>query len=415
VRAVLLAFVVVAISAAVPLAGQADRCAAARDLVRNTRMKLGAEPAPAALADGLLGLQRATEMCPGLGDAFYFLSLIGEAVKDRRTTNWRAKATLHGSEAMRRGEPLAADPELSRRDMAGLPSLPAVRDAVRVSPYVKRKLALVVGVSQFKDSGITALKYTSADARAVAEALRQNSRFDSVKMLIDQEATRRNILDEIEQLAKVANPDDLVVLFISSHGSPENLDTAGINYIVTHDTEVNNLYATAYEMYDLLRDMNQRIKAGRVIAFLDTCYSGGTFRELPVGWQATSRSLSSTIGIAQDRLLDGLRSGARQLIVEPAAPQPAATQVAQGVGRVIITSSSQAERSWEDASIGHGYFTYYLLQALRRPGPVSVESLFSDLRVRVPEAVRRDKNQPQHPGMAQFPERVNLYLNDRLR
>lgn len=394
---------------------QGDRCTAARDLVRETRARLQPDSSPAVFADAVLSFQRATELCPGLGDAYYFLSVIGSSLKDRRTDNWRAKAELYDSQALRKGESVFGGAKPPGTTPGSPHPLRPLGPVIRISPFVKRKLALVVGISRFKDPGINALRYTSADARAVGDALKQYSQFDYVKMLLDEEATRRGILSEIEQLAKIAEPDDLVVLYVSSHGSPENLDTAGVNYIVTHDTEVSNLYPTAYEMYDLLRDMNQRIKAARVIAFLDTCYSGGTFRELPQGWTSTSRSLTSDIGVSQDRLMEGLRAGAKNLVVDRVGSNPSANVVAQGVGRVIITSSSQAERSWEDQRIEHGYFTYFLLQALQKKGPVSVDQVYAELRLRVPEAVQRDKKQPQHPGMAQFPEHPNLYLNDRVQ
>jgi uncharacterized caspase-like protein len=208
--------------------------------------------------------------------------------------------------------------------------------------------------------------------------------------------------------------NDLVVIYVSSHGSPENLDTAGVNYIVTHDTEVNNLYPTAYRMDDLLDDIDLRVKSGRVIAFLDTCYSGGTFRVLPTGWHgSSSRALVAQGGADIGQLQDRLARGSRTLVLEPASAVAAAPQkVRQGVGRVIITSSSQAERSWEDDTIQHGYFTYYLLEALKRPSPVSVDDIFSTLRSKVPDAVRRDKKQSQNPAIARSRAGANLYLKD---
>ena len=213
---------------------QGDRCAAARDLVRETRARLQPDSSPTMFADALLSFQRATELCPGLGDAYYFLSVIGSSLKDRRTDNWRAKAELYDSQALRSGESLFGGTKPTAPTTGLTTSSPPPPPAARISPFVKRKLALVVGISRFKDPGISALRYTSADARAVGEALEQYSQFDSVKMLLDEEATRRGILTEIEQLAKIAEPDDLVVLYVSSHGSPENLDTAGVKIIVSN-------------------------------------------------------------------------------------------------------------------------------------------------------------------------------------
>jgi uncharacterized caspase-like protein len=405
---------------------QSGRCDTASQLLQSTLVQMQPGASTAALEAASQNLRRATELCPGLGDAYYFLSLIAAELKDQpRAENWRRKAEFYGAPALRSEQPLygATVGEAGGAGrVVGAPGtgpsradVPVRAPPVRVSPMVRKKLALVTGVSRFKDSRINALKYTSRDAEAVAEALKRDCDFDYVKTLLDEQATSYNIKTEIDRLAKMADVDDLVVIYVSSHGSPDNLDTAGVNYIVTHDTEVNNLYPTAYRMDDLLDDIDLRIKAARVIAFLDTCYSGGTFRELPNGWVASSRAVTAGGGVSTSRLQQRLASGSRTLRIEDDGIAPATRgRVAQGVGRVIVTSSSQAERSWEDDTIGHGYFTYYLLDALKRQGPVSVEDVFAHLRTKVPESVQRDKKESQHPGIARTTDRVNLYLKDRL-
>lgn len=394
---------------------QGDRCDAARKLVASTRERLPPGALKEQQQEAVQNLRRATELCPGLGDAYYFLSLLAKELGDQpRSQMWRQRAEFHGSEAMRTGAGLfdrVVEPNPGPPPPLSVPPLPATR----VSGTVRKKLALVVGISRFRDTGISSLKYTAKDAQAVASALERDCEFDYVKTLLDENATRYAIQTEMERLAKMAEPDDLVVIYASSHGSPENMDTAGVNYIVTHDAEVTNLYPTAYRMDDLIDDIYLRIKAARVIAFLDTCYSGGTFRQLPPGWLATSRSVAVTGGTLTSRIRERiLQGGARTIVIDDADRVASTGRVQQGIGRVIITSSSQAERSWEDEKIEHGYFTYYLLQTLRKEGPVSVDDIFGQLRLRVPESVKRDKNESQHPSMARTSDAGTLYIKDRM-
>jgi uncharacterized caspase-like protein len=384
-----------------------ERCAAARDLLTSGRARLQAGASRPLLEETLETFRRATELCTGLGDAYYFLSLLATELKDSaRSENWRLKAEFYASPAMKRGEPLfpSAVP-------ASTPPVAFVPAGPPVSPYVRQRLALVVGVGTFKDARINPLRFTATDAKAMADALRTDARFDYVKTLLDEEATTYNIKSEIDRLARLATRDDLVVIYFSSHGSPDTLDTAGINYIVTFDTEVNNLYASAYRMDDLTDDISLRLKAERVVAFLDTCYSGGTFRELPSGWAASSRSLSAERGTSVATLEQKLVSGARDLVLD-AAPTKGAPQ---GVGRAIISASQQGERSWEADHLRHGYFTYYLLEALKLRSRLSVEDLYARLRERVPQAVRREKGESQNPTIARSRERVEIYLNERPR
>jgi uncharacterized caspase-like protein len=393
-RVAALVVAAVVTGATAPLAQ--DRCAAARDMMAAGLARLQPDASQPTKRDVVEALRRATEMCPGLGDAYYHLSVLGRELKDPRAEIWRQRAEFYGSVAMKGSAPPSGG---ASTEAAVGPGNPApVPASVRVSPYVRQKLALVVGIRTFKDPKINALRYTTNDAQAVADALRTLSGFTYVKTLLDDQATTYNIKTEINALGKMAAPEDFVVIYFATHGSPENLDTAGVNYIVTYDTEVNNLYPTAFRMDDLTDDISMRIKAERVVAFLDTCYSGGTFKELPPGWTASSRNVSGEHGLAAARLQGQLQTGGRSVIVENEAPASAG-KLPQGVGRVIITASQQSERSWEDGSIGHGYFTYFLIQSLKARNPASIEDIFADIRVKVPEAVRREHRESQNPTM----------------
>jgi hypothetical protein len=269
---------------------------------------------------------------------------------------------------------------------------------VAVSPYVRKRIALVVGIGSFKDPKINPLSFTSNDARAFAETLNQVCRFDDVRLLVDFEATRRNILTELEIIARTVKPDDLVVIYIASHGSPTDLDSAGVNYIVTHDSEVDNLYATSYKMKDLLDDIQNRIPAQRVVAFIDTCFSGATFKQKPSTWVSSNRGLKiESSGIATKSIEAELRKTGRGIRLAPVSSNDGRRQ--QDIGRIIIASSRQNQKAWESDSIKHGYFTYYLIQALRRDGAISVQGLYDYLSVEVPKAVLHDRNAEQNPTM----------------
>jgi uncharacterized caspase-like protein len=382
---------------------QGTSCDSARELLAKGIERAGADADKSKLQDALRFVQLAIRQCATLGDAYYYGALIYSKLGDTaNAAYYRQRAEQLGSEALRQ-----------RRDLAGEPGNAAIAEPpMKIASAVKRRLALVIGISRFKDPSINPLKFTAKDARAMADSLKTVSNFDYVKSLIDDEATAYNIKTEVNRLSKMAEAEDLVVIYFSSHGSPENLDTAGINYVVTFDTEVNNLYATAYKMDDLMEDIGRRIKAERVVAFLDTCYSGGTFRKPPNGWAVSSRALVTDGAPQAGQLETRLKSGSRIITVEPSAP--ALNRVPQGIGRVVITSSSQNERSWEDDRLQHGYFTYFLLEGIKQQTPVSVEDLYEYVKRRVADSVQRDKNQSQHPNIARNRARVDVYLRDEV-
>ncbi len=255
--------------------------------------------------------------------------------------------------------------------------------------FVREKWALVVGVGTFRDTErIPALKYAAKDARDFADMLEDPAvgrfRRDGVhvRVLLDKDATVENLKTALNDIAKRARAEDLVVIYISSHGTSAEADAASATgqtgYIVTHETDVQNLYATAFPMDEMKRVVDDRMRAGRVVTFLDTCYSGDTVRQRGGG-----KALS--LGFSQELV----------------------NRIAQGKGRVVITSSRNTEKSWESDRIGNSFFTHYLVEAMRASkGEATVTKLFTYLERNVPEAVKKEKSSSQNPTMS--PEGRNI-------
>src|SRR5262249_2916353 len=154
--------------------------------------------------------------------------------------------------------------------------------------------------------------------------------------------------------------DDIVVLFFAGHGSPEtggSLDTVS-RYLVLHDTEYENIFATGLDMeHELPRLCFDRIRAKLVVLFVDACFSG----------RSGGRTFEG-VHLLHSRLHKGIR-GVINL-----------SKLELGEGRVIITASDDDEVARESAHLRHGVFTYYLIQTLeradRRDQSISITSLY---------------------------------------
>ena len=139
------------------------------------------------------------------------------------------------------------------------------------------KWAVVIGVSRFSDGSIPQLKYSAKDAQDFYDYLTDpnHGRFakDHVKLLLNEDASKVNIMDVIGDsfLPHGAAPGDLVVIYLSTHGSPAGADIRGVNYVVASDSRVNKLFATGIEMRQLLRTVKERVHTNRVVLVLDTC------------------------------------------------------------------------------------------------------------------------------------------------
>jgi uncharacterized caspase-like protein len=238
-------------------------------------------------------------------------------------------------------------------------------NATTDSGAVRQKYALVVGVSKFQSPRIPQLKYSAKDARDFANVLidPQGGRFykENVTVLTDDQATTRAIREALASIASKALADDLVLIYFSTHGSEPSMDRSkrASGYLITTDTDVDALYATAYGMDDLANFIQQKVRAERIVTFLDTCYSGDTARNLEG---------SKALQVISDETF---------------------RQIAQGKGTVLVTSSTNQELSWESDEKQNSFFTLYLMESMRsRNGLGTIRQVYTDIQRTIPAAVR---------------------------
>jgi hypothetical protein len=233
---------------------------------------------------------------------------------------------------------------------------------------IRDKWALVIGISHFKDSSLD-LKFPAKDASDFCNFLITKGNFarDHVRLLVNEQASRERILDELgdKWLPRVAMPGDLVVIYLSTHGSPSEMDLGGVNYVVAYDTSKDRLYATGIAMQDLCRIVKARVHSNRTLIIMDACHSGATS---PDGK-----------GLMRAANVD-------------------AEAVAQGTGQMVICSSQPSETSWESKSAMNSVFTKRLLEGLALKGPgTTLAEAFGYVKESVQQDVLRERGQMQTP------------------
>ena len=370
--AILLGFIITACGLAQPAAAQ-NRCGAGKDLVVQALERVPPGSNASTIEDGIQLLKHAIGECESLGDAWYYRSLLERKAGNSRLADYSLqKARDSNSEALQQ--------HLDPFTLSTRPNLPP-------AGKVREKWALVIGIGKFKQAEIDPLQYATADANAFAAWLKNPAygRFkpDHVVTLTDAEATTRNIKEKLNWLARSAAQDDLVVIYIATHGSSREMDTRGVNYLITYDTEVGKnmenedaLFATALPMVDVANTVASRVEAQRAAIFVDTCYgaaaAGGGTKLVAPGVASAS--------VSQDTL----------------------SRMAQGTGRVVLAASAGDQESLEDNTLGHGYFTYYLLQALRQnQGLDPIAKVFPLVREQVEARAEQKWKTQQTPVMSQ--------------
>jgi hypothetical protein len=345
----------------------ADTLGAARDLVYQALELLSSTASSANVTAASRILRNALDQEPAFGDAHYYRYLCLKRL-NQDTVMQRSHleaAQRYESEAMR-----------DKRD----PFVLAVPRIYESLPAVGQKWALVAGISRFQpETGAERLQFAANDARSFAQLLRDPAigRFppSQVFELTDAQATTSAIKARLNTIATRAKPEDIVVVYISTHGSPRAQDLRSVSYLYTYDTDVTSrdlIFGTALPMVEVSGIISGRCVAQRTVVILDTCHSAS--------------SISSTALSADD--LNRLREGA---------------------GRYIISSCEPEQKSYEDA--GHGFFTASLIEQLQqRRGCIRIRDLFAAVEKSVSSRVMQRLKRAQRPVMASSDNAAEIVL-----
>lgn len=248
--------------------------------------------------------------------------------------------------------------------------------------------AVIVGIDRYRDPFIPGLSCATRDARALATLIEDRIavRERRVRLLLDEEATRRNIMVAIdEELHREVEDEDIVLLYFAGHGSPERRGAKDrqSRYLIPHDAEYGRIHATGIDMEGDVAGWLRRLSDARlVVLFLDACFSGA----------AGGRSF-----------LGPVLKGTPHLSLYLDDPSPISIKKLDlGRGRVVLCAADEDQLAREDPAVGHGVFTHHLLQSLtRHRGEASTVSV-ADLYNEVERGVRLATTDAQEPVISIF-------------
>ncbi|HZA13692.1 MAG TPA: caspase family protein [Myxococcaceae bacterium] len=212
--------------------------------------------------------------------------------------------------------------------------------------FEPRRFALIVGIGDFDDERWRDLRYASRDARELASALTPTDgrRFDRVVVLTaPQETGRDRILAALDELSTLATrPDDVVVIYFSTHGTLARDSTGELRrYLVARDSRFRDVPGTALGI-DAVKARLDRFGSRRRLLVLAACHSGSGKSLLPED-------------VARE--LEGIKSGFY------ARPLEDVSRAA-----MVLSASDWGETAREDDQLQHDIYTHFLLAALKGEG-----------------------------------------------
>ncbi|MFL6388909.1 MAG: caspase domain-containing protein [Terriglobales bacterium] len=231
----------------------------------------------------------------------------------------------------------------------------------------QRSYAIVIGVKTYQNFGN--LPNAEADAESIATFLKTQNY--QVIELYNKNAGRAEILDAMDEVSRVANDHDRVLVFFAGHGYTETRGGQDWGYIVPYDGRPNTV-STMIGMEELRTQSERMGKAHHQLFLMDSCYGGSIgMRDSPGG-------------------------------VDPRVPDYL-PEISRRIAREALTAGGKDQRVEDGSKNGHSRFTAALLEALAE-GKADLNSdgyiTFSELSAYViPRATSRE----QTPAPAWLP------------
>ena len=220
---------------------------------------------------------------------------------------------------------------------------------------------LLIGVNQYQDSTFPPLKYAAIDCQGIGQALAAatdlfpHTEFLIHNDLVEQTPSLARVEFSLHRLVQQAQVQDTILIYFSGHGIVEPTEQQTV--LCLYDTDREHLLKTGLPIQTVLELLRQ-CAAHSQLLWLDACHSGN-MRSL-----AQSPKLQTGTQLnPSTQLLASLR------------------QTVSNRGFYALLSCDEGQQSWEFPDLGHGVFSYYLMQGLNgaaadAQGMIDADSLY---------------------------------------
>jgi hypothetical protein len=256
---------------------------------------------------------------------------------------------------------------VSQAQVDGVPA--ALDVAASGAPPLPNFHVVTIGINKYRDKNLT-LDYGTPDALAILQQLSQTSAgiFGQITgyKVLDEAATRAGVIQMLDTLRQT-RPEDVVAIYLAGHGEIIGNEW----YYLPGDASVASADALVKTSISatVLREAVSRIGAQRVLLLIDACKSGG--------------SIDAFSGAMDRKVL---------------------REVGRESGIAILAATRKDQLAAELPSLGHGVFTYILLQGLAgkadlnpNDGRVTASKLLGWSTTALPSFTQRSFNYLQVP------------------
>ena len=161
--------------------------------------------------------------------------------------------------------------------------------------------ALVVGINTYKHW--PSLRSAANDAQAVADVLKSYFGYKDVTLLLNEQATRRNILSALDGYTRLTEQDSLLIYY-AGHGWMDDYQNG---FWVPHEAPKDSKFDYVANSY-IVSDYFKKYRVRHLLVVADSCFSGALMRgvgqardnkwKLPAGFRKPSRMIMTSGDLA---------------------------------------------------------------------------------------------------------------------
>ncbi len=238
---------------------------------------------------------------------------------------------------------------------------------LKASKVDSKKWLFVVAVENYDSAdAVTYAKNSAEDFVKVAQK-RLGISERNTYALIDDKATSGSIKDRLDMMLKNIKDGDSVYFYYSGHGIPNPND--GEAYILPKDKIVDYVVREKEFMVRNIYKQLSDSKASKVIAFMDSCFSGNTDGISNIKGVAATRVKTKKVEFDKDKM-------------------------------VVLTAGTANQFSNMYKEKGHRLFSYFLTKAMIERPNLDVDSIYKSISVDVKdESFKMGDLKVQEPQM----------------
>jgi hypothetical protein len=228
--------------------------------------------------------------------------------------------------------------------------IPVLLAHTKQAPVSNKKWLFVIGISKYDQADNIA--FASRSAKLFTKVMQKKLGISKrhTYLLLDNKATTARILNNLQIMLSEVKPGDTIYFYYNGHGIPDP-KKGNAPFILPSDQIPDFVVQNDKLMLQNIYNKLSSSRAGKVIAFIDSCFSGATDGKSVIKGVAATRLVPKQVTFDRKKM-------------------------------VVITAGRKTQYSNMYPAKGERLFTYYVMKSILK-GRKDIKTLYNEVYVKV--------------------------------